>query len=520
MLPKLLSILLALVFAANGTVVYVDNTLSHLPVDTILSWYKFLDTAYGTRTYNPSKRTSIGGTKRAYNSLFHAFICVVPGDTIQMRAGTYEESFDFIDYRKFSQRKQGYLMSYPGEWAIIKGTLQYRGIYGSQYLNFQDFEISGGCISVANPRHMSFQELYIHDNPVQPPGREYFGGGITLYNSDGAAQDNLIKNCWLTNNGNANIKLFGDYYSNPTLIDNKLALMHNEICYNYLQGATRTIHYKNLQFLCKDNNGSDMSNSGCGDKIHHNLIRNSSEPIFFGQDFMQIYSNIFQDLQIENGERYAGKREPFYVYIYNNLFVRSSLTINHNNNASDRSESYFVDTKGTFKLHPYSYVYNNIFFDMPTVEGTFPIEILRSDGEWNVNQIDLSTVHIGRNLFYPFLKTDWCIIIGYKMDQFSVYSVGHFAFPQTNFASSSGTLFSSSQESHLNSSFSVDGNQTIQTCGINVAHTYLKNVAVPGYIGPFKDANNDWLDSLIPQLGLRKHVPISLDSFAISGAKP
>jgi len=54
---------------------------------------------------------------------------------------------------------------------------------------------------------------------VQPPGREYFGGGITLYNSDGAAQDNLIKNCWLTNNGNANIKLFGDYYSNPTLID-------------------------------------------------------------------------------------------------------------------------------------------------------------------------------------------------------------------------------------------------------------------------------------------------------------
>jgi len=64
------------------------------------------DTAYGTRTYNPSKRTSIGGTKRAYNSLFHAFICVVPGDTIQMRAGTYEESFDLLISKVFTKENK------------------------------------------------------------------------------------------------------------------------------------------------------------------------------------------------------------------------------------------------------------------------------------------------------------------------------------------------------------------------------------------------------------------------------
>jgi hypothetical protein len=516
---KLFFLLVLVCVGANARIVFVDNKLTNLPIDTILSWYEFLDTAYGTRTYNPSKRAATGGLNRAYNTLFNAFVASIPGDTIQMRAGTYTESLNFIDYRKYTLQQQGYLMSYPGEWAIIKGTLQYRAVSGSQYWNFLRFEISGGCISIANARHMTFQELYVHDNPAQPPGNEYVGGGITLYNSDGAAQNNLIRKCWLINNGNENIKFFGDYYSNPAQIDTNIALMRNEICYNYLRGAVRNIHYKNAQFLCKDNTGQDMSDCACGDKIHHNFICNSSSSIILGQDFLQVYCNIFQNMEIDEGERSASKREPFYIYAYNNLFVRSSLTLNHNNNTSDLVESYNVDTNGTLKLHPYSYMYNNVFFAMPTAEGSFPIEELRSDGDWKIKQIDLSTVHIGRNLFYPFMKSDKVMIIGYKMDQFSIDSLNGFAVPQVNFASTTGSLFSNSQESRLNAAFVTNGNQTIQTCGINVAHTYLKNVTIPSYIGPFKNATDDWLDSLIPASYLKAYVPVTADSFFTASVK-
>jgi len=131
---------------------------------------------------------------------------------------------------------------------------------------------------------------------------------------------------------------------------------------------------------------------------------------FLGRDFYAgILHNIFQNMEIDEGERSASKREPFYIYAYNNLFVRSSLTLNHNNNTSDLVERYNVGHKWDTQLHPYSYMYNNVFFAMPTAEGSFPIEnesapatgIGKSSQYWFVARCIL-----GRNLFNPFMKSE------------------------------------------------------------------------------------------------------------------
>jgi len=497
-------------FNAQGKIVYVDSSLTDLQSDTIIKQYNFEDTVYYTDKYDPVARKASSGTFRAFSNILHAFISIQPGDSILMRKGTYTENINFVDYRQFSESKRGYLGSYPNEWAILNGSIIFRGpgTNSVKYWTFERFEVSKGCISIKTARYNTFRELYIHDNPVGVPGDEFINSGIVFNNIDGAAQDNLITHCWLFNNGDANIKFFGDYYSDPKTVDSSMALMRNEICYNYLKDSNHNIHYKNPQFLCRDHEGIDKTLSSFGDKIHHNHIVNATNGgVFISQDFIQIYNNVFENVLVQLGNRYASKREPFYNYVYNNLFIESTLTINHNN--STNVETYYIDSSSTDSLHPYFTANNNIFINKQpsTIR---PIELLYCEaGAWTIKNIELSTISIEKNLFYPAVITDLNIMIGYKKNLFSINDLLKLGISTSgNFLTNNDTLFVIGKKYQINTTYNLGEGLKINSVGINSDKYLNGKIKMPNYIGPFSSNTDTWLDSLLPQPYIKGNVPL------------
>jgi len=497
-------------FNTQGKIVYVDSSLTDLQSDTLIKQYNFEDTVYYTDKYDPATRKATSGSFRAFNTILHAFISIQPGDSILMRKGTYTEKINFVDYRKFSETKRGYLGSYPNEWAIINGSIIFRGPNTSsvKYWTFERFEISKGCISIKTARYNTFRELYIHDNPVGVSGDEFINSGIVFNNIDGTAQDNLITHCWLFNNGDANIKFFGDYYSDPKTVDSSMALMRNEISYNYLNGSNHNIHYKNPQFLCRDHEGIDKTLSSFGDKIHHNHIVNATNGgLFISQDFIQVYNNVFENVLVQLGNRYASKREPFYNYIYNNLFIESTLTINHNN--STNVETYYIDSSSTDSLHPYFTAHNNIFINkQPST--TRPIELLYCEvGAWTIKNIALSTISIEKNLFYPLTSGDRAIMIGYKKDLFTIDQLNGLNISENgNYAGITKSLFLSDNTYQINTTYSLSDGLKVNNGGNNVDKYLEGKIKMPKYIGPFSSNTDMWLDSLLPQSYIKGNVPL------------
>ena len=517
----IISIMFLFVATSNSRVIFADNTLQDLVMldsegDSIVSHYNFIDTLFGTNKYNPDSR-KLDGNKRAYGTLFHAFLAMNPGDTVLMRGGEYTESFKYLDYRVFSADKQGWIMSYPNEWAKLKGSINYRAMGGAKFLNFERFEIDKGHITIARPKNMTFKELYIHDNPPGVPGDEYINSGIVFWNDDGAAQNNKITKCWLINNGNANIKFFGDYYGDPLMVDSNIALSRNEISYNYLDGSTHGIHYKNLQFLSRDNTGEDMSLSNYGDKIHHNIITNvTSSSLYLCQDFLQVYNNVFYNVTIDIGEAAGSKREPFHVYCYNNLFVNSIINVNHNN-LEAYNGTYIVNTGSGKKLHPYFNFYNNVLkYDQSNSKS---LRIITSSA-WSISDFDISSISIEKNLFYPAIKSDKPIMIGskttgnYSLEELTVIGVSK----TENYSSNNGNLFMAGKKYELNPSAVISSKETkntIGTAGLDANHKYLSNIKIPSYIGPIPPNSPSWLDSLLPGANIKGVIPLTKDALPI-----
>lgn len=513
----IITILFLIAATSNGRVIFVDNKLKSLPVDSIVSQYNFTDTLYGTNKYNPDTTQGLNGSMKAYSTLFHAFLAMNPGDTVFMRGGVYTESIDYLDYRVFSAEKQGWIMSYTNEWAILNGSINYRASGGAKFLNFERFEINKGHISIARSRNMTLKELYIHDNPPGVPGDEYINSGIVFWNSDNAAQNNKVTKCWLVNNGNANIKFFGDYYSDPSIVNKNIALSKNEISYNYLSGSTHGIHYKNLQFLCKDNTGEDMSLQDYGDKIHHNIITNvTSSSLYLCQDFIQIYNNVFDNVVIDFGEAYSSKREPFHVYCYNNLFVNSKINVNHNN--TEGYKGTYIATAGSGKkLHPFFNFHNNVLkYDQ---SNSAPLQIIKNSA-YSISDFDISSISLEKNLFYPAIKSDKPIIIGssatgsYSPEELTAIGVS----TTGNYFLNNQNLFMAGKTYELNPSTVISSKETkntIGTAGLDANHKYLSDVKIPSYVGPIPPNSTSWLDSLLPGPNIKAAIPLNKDVLPI-----
>ena len=93
--------------------IYVDNTLT---------------TDITDGSYSITNRDNSGSDGNAYNTVREAIDAMVPGDTIMIRGGTYQEGTISIPYQKngtsWNEGEYNTICSYPGEWAVLDGENQ------------------------------------------------------------------------------------------------------------------------------------------------------------------------------------------------------------------------------------------------------------------------------------------------------------------------------------------------------------------------------------------------------------
>src|SRR5574344_83000 len=481
--------------------IFVDGTLSGLPLDTTISTYNWSKEIYGTKTYNPATRSTLSGSHRVCATIFEGMVWMQPGDTLYIRGGAYRDSVNFIDYDNYTEANQGIIMSYPNEWSKLTGGIEYRAIGGSKWITFRSFEIDSGFISILRAKHITCEYMYIHDVPPVPAGNEYINGGIVFGNSDEAAQNCTIKWCYLVNCYDAGVKFFADYGSNPLTADTNVALKRNKVLYNYIVGSKHGIHYKNTQFLCRDNTGADsIITKEMGDEIAYNIIENLDEGdsniMVLCQDFLKFHNNIIKNLRMSFGEKYSNKREPFRVVCYNNTFISASVILNHNNTDS-YTGTYVVDYANTNdKLHPYYYNANNIYTDTNTIVAPLKMFDEEHTKLCDSTRVDWNTVTINRNLFVPQTTGYKAINIGWKDSTYTVSSVNALKTDWRNWTSSDSTVYG-----YKVKNVTISGDTTTRNGGINQAHPYLEGITIPNYIG----ANNDdsvWVDNVLNLVNL------------------
>jgi len=487
----------------TGHVIYVDNSISSWPLNKDMEISSGVNnTVKYTYTYDKATRSATGGNDTAYFKTLDAFQMMMPGDTVQIRVGVYDESYDYLDRKTYTEKSQAYIMSYPGEWAVLKGRRTHRALNGVKYLNFSSLEITGGSLSIGSAQHCTFKQIYGHNSMVGGTGDEYIGGLICLWNNTpSAAQNNLFEYCYFHDNWNANILIFGDYVVNPAVLNESAVVKNNEIRYCLFDGENsgHSIQYKNPQFLINDPNhsGLPISWADMGDKWHHNVFRKAAAPIIFGQDFIQIYNNYFDSAAIAVVERYGGKREVQHVYMYNNTFNKCLVSLNHNQSAT---QSYLVTVSGTRKLNPYFYYYNNIHRGY--YNSIYPIEILYSEHNiWQAEQIDFTTVFCNKNLFTELDPSYKLLRAGdendlYTASQFTgILDIGE-ALTITNKILNPSTY-------SIDSSIVLSGTSTTKNWGVNINHTYLAGVKIPSYIGHYEPGNN-WMNIVLSLTKLKE----------------
>lgn len=481
-----------------GKIIFVDNKLSGLRLDSthIQQSGDFVKKIFSTDSYNKYTRSSSGGNDKAYSNTLDAIIAVSPGDTIYIRNGVYNETYLYIDYKIYSENKQVWMMSYPGEWAILKGWRMHRAstnVNGGQikYWNFSNFEVDSGSLSFGAPSHLTFRYLYVHDSPRGTGNDVYYGGGLCFWNRNTAPQNILVEYCYFKNNWNSNINFFSDYSYNPSIVKSSTAQKCNEIRYCYLEGSKHGILHKNNEFLCRDHTGEDMEYKELGDKIHHNIFVKVADHMVFAQDFMQIYNNVFDECVVHISQRFNSRREAFHVFCYNNLFLNSSLTVNHTNHSDNRS--YVVNKSNRRLLNPYFYCYNNIFEGHNTKEQChYPLDLLYTfHHEWNYKSIDWNTVFIDRNFFSGLAKTYPVFRAGDSPDIFNSTQM------QVDFGFETRSTDRNiiSENYSIDHSLAISDNNNLGNWGRNSSHEYISTVDIPNYLGHYEPGNN-WVNQV------------------------
>ena len=452
------------------------------------------------------------------------FDTIQPGDTLYLRGGTYYEHVRIYDYRQGDENNWFKVTSYPGEWAIIDA--QHSQAYATirysdgghdqcpQYWLFERFEVtgggidnntsSGGGIRLDTATDITFRYLYIHDNYGNHGGNN---GGIVIPNDSGACHHITIEWCHLKDNactdaGNcANITLFGDYIEDPASVDINKALRQNEICYNLIEGSSVGIKYKNGQILSLvDHSATHTTYNDYGDKVHHNIVRNpGTASIRARQDFIQVYNNIFASdsgtKEASVGEDYNGDREPFYACFYNNTLIKMRLSIEHDND-------YNPD------FHPHFYCYNNIIEDVgPEYDGHNDFDILFTWIDWDESDIDMDTVHVENNYFWPRTRTEEIINVADDTCDYSADGYESTGYAATVYANETSGLHKTGSDYKCKGSHVLEGTTTIADGGIGGSHPYLSGVTIPSYVGAANPADDDWIDDVLDLVNLSSGTP-------------
>ncbi|MHC4737300.1 MAG: DNRLRE domain-containing protein [Planctomycetota bacterium] len=465
-----------------------------------------------------------GSISSPFATVQKGFDTIDAGDTLYLRGGTYYEHVRIYDYRQGDENNWFKVTSYPGEWAIIDA--QHSEAYATiryydgghdqcpQYWLFESFEVtgggidnntsSGGGIRLDTATDITFRYLYIHDNYGNHGGNN---GGIVIPNDSGAAHGITIEWCHLKDNactdaGNcANITLFGDYIENPASVDINTALRHNEICYNLIEGSSVGIKYKNGQILSLvDHSATHTTYDDYGDKVHHNIVRNpGTASIRARQDFIQVYNNIFASdsgTKVASvGENYNGDREPFYACFYNNTLIKMRFLIDHDND-------YNPD------FHPHFYCYNNIIEDAGSeYDGKNDLNILFTWIDWDENDIDMDTVHVENNYFWPRTRTEEIINVADNDCDYSANGYESAEYATTVYANETTGLHKTGSDYKCNGSHVLEGTTTIDDGGIGGSHPYLSGVTIPSYVGAADPNNDDWIDDVLDLVNLSSGAP-------------
>ena len=498
--------------ASYGATLYVDKTLN----SNCLSG-----------NYSVSNRSCSGTDGNAYKTIQSALDAMSGGDDVYMRGGTYEERSIIVPPDKNgSPNNHSSLKSYPNEWAIIDGqnsTSSSAPIWaaaigrnnGLSYWEFGHFEIKNGSTSnkssatglIYGGDHGYIHHLYIHDNLATTGSNNPCGLKLEK------PKNTIVEYCYLYNNGMssgtntnaANITEVTDYVEDPKSVKITDAAQKNEYRFNLIESSPIGFKHKNSQWLSltRDGQTPHTSYKDYGDKLHHNIIKNSYlYPVSVRMDFIQIFNNIIDMTTAKEfsiGGVSADDRHLLYATVYNNTFIKSRPSLYHDGISGGDNSSFTPSISTPAK--PYFYFFNNIIESVGAVkDGRNDLNILFTYNDWDVdnNEIDMTTVFIENNLFVPRSTSDLVINVGDDKDDYSTAGYSSAGWATINYAiNTTSGLHKSGSFYKTNANFLVDSQYTIANGGIGVNHPYLTGVKLPSYVGATDPKNDSWVNMVL-----------------------
>lgn len=461
-----------------------------------------------------------GSFEAPFASLQRAIEAMSPGDFAYLRGGRHAGRVEIPHDMQGAPDRWYTVKSYPREWAVLDA--QYAAScpvigYGSaelgcghasgsvdrapRYWRFEHFEVTGGGtgsnaddgggLRFDTGQHLQFRYLFVHDNHGNGINNN---GGLVVANDDGGtAQHILVENSWFRDNactGNhncGNVVLFSDYVENPVDVDIAGALQSNIVRCNLIEGSSVGIKYKNSQWLSLDHTGMHRTHEALGDRIYRNVIRSASDyGIDLRQDFAHIFENVVVDSEfVSVGEAYSSDRNPFHVFVYNNLLIRTRLEVAHDGPDPDGS-SYGPP------LHPNVYIYNNILdVGLSARDGRNDLSIAFTFGDWSTDDLEMETVHVERNLFYRRAEDAITITLANRDDR-SASAYVRAGYSDLLWSSEAPGLYFDEARYSVDPSFVLSG-------GLRVADGGLGG-GLPSYVGPtgsLADGEGSWIDSVL-----------------------
>jgi len=455
---------------------------------------------------------------------------IQPGDCLYLRGGTYNENVTIPHNKQGDEDHWFTVKSYPGEWAIIDAqhseenpVIKYAsGGYSlcPSYWIFESFEITGGGIA-ANPdgvgcgikldtaTHMTFRYLYIHDNYGGAPTNN---AGLMIAEDSGATHHTKIQWCHIKDNREGQIRFFTDYIEDPTAVDPEKACRFNEISYNLLEGDEQGIYYKNGQWLTLDHSAANMTYKDYGDHIHHNIIiANGTRALGIWQDFVQVYNNILASNtsgigRTTIGEYNADDREPFHACFYNNTLIKAQMHLSHHGTDGGDNSSYGLTNYDDY--HPNFHFYNNIIESAgPEYDGKNDLNLLFSWDDWVESDVNMATIHMENNYFWPRTRTEEIINIAYASSDYTADEYVSAGYATTIYANETPGLHKTGSDYKTEGSHVLDGSITIADGGTGGAHPYLSGVTLPDYVGATDPDNDGWVDDVLALADLGSIAP-------------
>jgi len=531
---------------AEAANIYVDGTLS---------------SSCSSGNYNIATRNCTGNSGDAYKTVQTAVNAMSPGDHIVLRGGTYKECVKIPLSKNGSSWNEGSYNKiescnsdsgcFPNEWAVLDGNqscdsnggavlgyvsstetgsadLKYWWIERLEIKNGKNFNTAYGFNGNGGPFKIRYN--YIHDNiaincnnlPAGTWGQAWHDSVIE-YNwyadNGGTAQHNCKHAGWISAYGN------DDSIADNMDFGGRVIDKSNNIQYNLVEGGNVGIGVKHFSLLTGRNTlGSDYEDTykDWGNKIHHNIIRNSNGySIGAHGDFWQIYNNIIDSPQgagITMQYDYVGYWPMYKTTVYNNTIINSAYNIGIIGLGKRIASKYNADD--------YKYIYNNIVEGIGTgnkwcQEAPITPQLYCSK-DLNINfqhhvvshnytyrptttiQYKLST-----NYYSPQQLESQTLTTGPKVAYNSNYSASN-----PLYAGTTGVDRLRTRGSHV-----IEGSTTILNGGIGGAHPYLDGVFIPSYIGATNPQNDTWVSGLLSFKNMIAGIPVTLRD-AIAGQQP